>query len=212
MFLCMQYFQSRDLKYLPPITFLSHRIIGICWKRVQKKSKGSTLSFTSLPLPTHTECFSSVVRESCAGTSSELTAWVQSSHRLYRKTRPYQKLLPCDCGELIWGNETNEEILVLLNGWTCWRVHCLLILFTMQERPLRHTTKKVCLQKSSMGPLNIYPTYCFSTGTCRLSPWFLEMVELVWNADNERSIAYVPVAVLSWDDIKQQKGERVWVC
>lgn len=34
------------------VSFISD--IGICWKRVQKKSKGSTLSFASLPLPTHT--------------------------------------------------------------------------------------------------------------------------------------------------------------
>lgn len=91
MFLCMQYFQSRDLKYLPPITFLLYQILGFVEKEYRKRAKVQL--YPSLPfLYPLIQCFSSVVRESCAGTSSEITVRVQSSHRLYRKTRPYQKL------------------------------------------------------------------------------------------------------------------------
>lgn len=196
----------------------SYFVIGVLGSVVsshppRKESGGSILPFAFLPLPALAEQFSSAIRENCAGTSSEITFSVgfrvpTGFTKKYTPTRNYSMWL--------WRSHLRE--------WNqrgffwCQRMSMLESSYSPYFLHHARQTSETCYQDSLLaenqhGSFKYLSYILFSNRYMQVffSALFLEMAALVWNADNERSIASVPTAVLSWAVIKQRKGESVCV-
>lgn len=189
----MWHLRLRDLKMAPTVTFLSHWSVGICCF-LSDHWKGAKVQLYSFPfLCPLLQSVSYLQTELCRNNLWDNSVCLRVHTGSIKRYAPFG-----NCPVWLWWAHLKES-----NQWgIChWKDECAgelrssLSSSSCQEDFWDMLPRG--LQKNSIGPLNICPTCCFSTGTCRLS-WFLKMAGVVWNADYKQSIAFVPTAALSW--------------